>query len=266
MRNFLIRSLVALVGIPALLWIFYQGTFYLRGLVLLIGVLGCIEIWRAAKQKELPVRLWLLLILTLSIPLFIWRHGGPGWVSWIVTAFIATGLLAAWRRDAVEAVLVVMIHLTIALWLGIGLAAIIALRGGVQGDLWLVFLFANLWIGDTAAYLGGVSIGGPKLSPVISPNKTVSGSISQIIASGLVAGGFLAGGWIAAPAGLLVTAALTIAVVGQLGDLFESALKRAVGVKDFSSLIPGHGGVLDRFDSAFFAAPALWVLIYFWQS
>ena len=266
MRNFLIRSLVALAGIPALLLIFYQGEFYLLGFVILLGLLGCVEIWRAALRKELPVHLWLLIVLTLPLPIVVWPNGGPAWITWIVSALIATGLLALWRRNAINAVLVVMIHLTTALWLGIGLAAIVALRGGDQGYLWLVFLFANLWIGDTAAYLGGVSIGGPKLSPVISPNKTVSGSISQIVASGLVAIGFLVGGWISAPTGLLVTAALTIAVAGQLGDLFESALKRAAGVKDFSDLIPGHGGVLDRFDSALFAAPALWVLIHLWTS
>lgn len=264
MRNFLIRSLVALVGIPLLLWIFHQGDRWLLGLVLLIGMLGCYEVWQVGRSKNYPVALWWLVPLTLSIPLYVWPHGGIAWPLWIAIALTATAVLAVFRRSATNAVLTVMIHLAVALWLGFGLAAIVALRGEVQGYWWLIFLFANLWIGDTAAYLGGVSIRGPKLSPVISPHKTISGSISQIIASGLVAAGFILGGWINAPDALLVVAAMAIAVVGQLGDLFESALKRAAGVKDFSSLIPGHGGVLDRFDSALFAAPALWILIRLW--
>ncbi len=264
MRNFLTRSLVALVGIPALLWIFYQGDHWLLGLVILIGVLGCYEVWQVGRSRDYPVALWWLIPLTLAIPILVWPNGGIALPVWIAGALTGTAILAVWRHDAKTAVLTVMIHLTVALWLGFGLTAIVALRVEAQGYWWLIFLFANLWIGDTAAYLGGVSIGGPKLSPVISPHKTISGSISQIVASALVAVGFILGGWITAPAVLLVAAAVIIAIVGQLGDLFESALKRAAGVKDFSSLIPGHGGVLDRFDSALFAAPALWIIIRLW--
>jgi phosphatidate cytidylyltransferase len=266
MKNFLIRSLVAVIGIPALLWVFYRGDYYLTGFVVLVGLLGCFELYQAAQQKSLPVALWLLIVLTISIPLFVWERGTLGWAVWAAGAVILSALWACWRDSALIAVLTSLIHLATTLWLGVGLAAIVALRdlADGQGYLWLIFLFANLWIGDTAAYLGGVAMGGPKLSPVISPKKTISGSFAQIAASALVGSTFVIGGWIVAPAWLLITASVMIGVVGQLGDLFESSLKRAVGIKDFSSIIPGHGGVLDRFDSALFAAPALWVMIQLW--
>lgn len=264
MRNFLTRSLVAVVGIPALLWIFHQGDRWLLGLIVLIGLLGCYEVWQVGRSKDYPVALWWLAALTLSIPILIWPHDVIPWTLWIAAALVVTAILAVFRRSATTAVLTLMIHLTVALWLGFGLAALLALRGEAHGYWWLIFLFANLWIGDTAAYLGGVSIGGPKLSPVISPHKTIAGAVSQIVASALVALAFILGGWIDAPAVLLIAAGLAIGIIGQLGDLFESALKRAAGVKDFSSLIPGHGGVLDRFDSALFAAPTLWIVIRLW--
>ncbi len=264
MRNFLTRSLVAVVGIPALLWIFHEGNRWLLGFVVLIGILGCYEVWEVSRSKGFPVVLAWLVPLTLSIPVLLWPVDFMTWPLWITAALTVTAILAVFRRSATTAVLTLMIHLTVAVWLGFGLAAILALRGEGQGYWWLIFLFANLWIGDTAAYLGGVSIGGPKLSPVISPHKTISGSLTQIAASALVGAVFAYGDWLIAPSGMLVAGAIVIGIVGQLGDLFESALKRAAGVKDFSSIIPGHGGVLDRFDSALFAAPALWILIRLW--
>jgi phosphatidate cytidylyltransferase len=266
MKNFLIRSLVAVIGIPALLWIFHQGGPWLMGLVNVVGIIGCIEITQAARDKGLPVSLYLLILLTVSIPLVIWLQGTLGWVLWVCLATVLSALWVCWGRSAREAALTSMIHLGVSIWLGVGLAAIVALRNltAGQGYWWLIFLFANLWIGDTAAYLGGVAMGGPKLSPVISPKKTISGSLAQIVVSALVGIAFVFGGWIDAPTGLLISASVMIGIVGQLGDLFESSLKRAAGVKDFSSIIPGHGGVLDRFDSALFAAPALWVMIRLW--
>jgi phosphatidate cytidylyltransferase len=188
------------------------------------------------------------------------------WILWTLAAGLGNAAWAVWRRDLLLGALAAMAHVAAALWIGVGFGALIALRSlaSGQGFQWLLFLFANLWIGDTVAYLAGSRIGGPKLSARASPRKTIAGAIAQIIASLLIGVVYLLTGWIDAPVGLLLVAALVIGVVGQLGDLFESVFKRAVGVKDFSSLIPGHGGVLDRFDSTLFAAPTLWILIRFW--
>jgi phosphatidate cytidylyltransferase len=114
-------------------------------------------------------------------------------------------------------------------------------------------------VGDTAAYAGGTAIGGPKLAPTLSPKKTWAGAVSAFVATLLVAVGY--GAWVLAPAGYPVglgptlVMAVAISVVGQVGDVSESVFKREVGVKDSSALIPGHGGVLDRFDSLYFVLP-----------
>ena len=116
-----------------------------------------------------------------------------------------------------------------------------------DGLVTLLWVLALVWATDTGAYVAGRGIGGPKLAPRISPNKTWAGLVGGIVAAALIGGVVSlliqnAAGWITVP----VSAAL--AVVEQAGDLFESGVKRRFGVKDSSRLIPGHGGVLDRVD------------------
>ena len=127
------------------------------------------------------------------------------------------------------------------------------------------------WASDIGAFFVGRTVGGPKLIPAVSPSKTISGAVGGLLASILVA-------WLAArfllrpaaqlgfrPGGVIVFGAV-ISVAAQVGDLFESLIKREAGVKDSSTLLPGHGGVLDRFDSLLFALPtaqllANWLLV-----
>jgi phosphatidate cytidylyltransferase len=126
---------------------------------------------------------------------------------------------------------------------------------------WLVFFpLAVTWVCDTAAMFGGRAFGGPKLAPVISPGKTWSGSAAGVLGGLVVAPIFAAlilpRVGVAVPLWQLLVIAGILSVVGQVGDLAESLLKREAGVKDSSHLIPGHGGVLDRFDSLYFVIPA----------
>jgi phosphatidate cytidylyltransferase len=123
---------------------------------------------------------------------------------------------------------------------------------GLVAVLWL---FAVVWAGDTGAYFAGRAIGGPKLAAAVSPNKTWSGAIGGALA-GVAAGMLvlLAAGFQLRPLHILV--ALFVSAAAQAGDLVESAIKRRFGVKDASSLIPGHGGLMDRVDGLLFAATA----------
>lgn len=125
-----------------------------------------------------------------------------------------------------------------------------------------LFLLICVWAADTGAYFAGRGLGGPKLLPRISPNKTWSGFGGALIASALVAVVFA----FVLPAlsiGRLVATAVALAVLSQIGDLMESALKRLHDVKDASGLIPGHGGFMDRVDGLIFAvvAAAVWALV-----
>ncbi len=143
---------------------------------------------------------------------------------------------------------------------GAVLTGAIMLRRDVElGLAALLFLFAVVWATDTLAYFAGRALGGPKLAPKISPNKTWSGAI------GGAAGAVLAGVAVAMLAGLpnlwaIALVALLLSIAAQAGDLFESAVKRRFGAKDASHLIPGHGGFMDRLDG--FAAAVTAAVVF----
>ncbi|MEJ5019561.1 phosphatidate cytidylyltransferase [Ochrobactrum vermis] len=122
----------------------------------------------------------------------------------------------------------------------------------------IVFLFAVVWSTDIAAYFNGRALGGPKLAPRFSPNKTWSGAIGGAAAA--VAGGILVASLVAAPGSWIVPLlALLLSIVSQIGDLAESWVKRQFGAKDSGRLLPGHGGVLDRVDGLVAAAALLYL-------
>jgi phosphatidate cytidylyltransferase len=122
----------------------------------------------------------------------------------------------------------------------------------------ILLLFVIVWVGDSAAYYGGRAFGRHPLAPKISPKKTVEGAIAGLMGS-IVAGAIAGVVFLGEPWLSIVVISGVTGVVGQIGDLAESALKRSAGVKDSSSILPGHGGILDRLDSLFFAAP-----VFFW--
>jgi len=126
------------------------------------------------------------------------------------------------------------------------------------GDELVLFVVGVTWIGETAAYVVGSAVGRHKLAPVISPRKTVEGGLAQIVAS--IATGAALAAWLLPKcgAGIGIAGGALLGVVGQFGDLAESAIKRGAGTKDTGGLIPGHGGVLDRIDSLLFNLPAFY--------
>jgi phosphatidate cytidylyltransferase len=131
--------------------------------------------------------------------------------------------------------------------------ALLFLRGQPHGLLLALWTLATVWVTDIGAYFAGRSIGGPKLAPAVSPNKTWAGLIGGIV-SALVLGLLL---WRFAGLNLqLAIASPILAVIAQIGDLYESWLKRQAGVKDSGTILPGHGGVLDRLDGLVPVAPA----------
>ena len=171
---------------------------------------------------------------------------GLGLIAVLVAA-ILSALLAFGERGHMAALG--------ALYAGLPAVALVWLRGAdMVGMLAVLFLLLAVWSTDTGAYFAGRRIGGPKLMPRVSPNKTWSGLIGGIVAAGVVGLVFA----LLANAGLhpgrMTVSAMVLGLVSQAGDLFESALKREYGVKDASALIPGHGGFMDRVDGLAAAA------------
>lgn len=131
-----------------------------------------------------------------------------------------------------------------------------------NGLIWVVIMLIGTWAGDTAAFVIGKKFGRKKLFPQLSPGKTVEGALGGITGCVLVI--VLINHFTAVTSfQISIILGLLLGVTGIIGDLFESSLKRAAGIKDSGGIIPGHGGMLDRFDSLFFIAPVMYYFIYF---
>jgi phosphatidate cytidylyltransferase len=137
------------------------------------------------------------------------------------------------------------------------LSAVVRLDGvDMIGRQLLLFTLVVVWVGDTAAYLVGRGFGRLKMSPQLSPQKTWEGAAANLLGALLV--GVLFDYWLNISLTHLLTMAAVGSIAGQVGDLLESAYKRSAGVKDSGTLLPGHGGMLDRIDALLLAAPAVW--------
>lgn len=179
---------------------------------------------------------------------------------------LGLGFLAAWFFAHRMAATLTQPALRLALgvlYIGLAGIALIELRHDTEaGRANVLFLFLIVWASDIGAYMAGRSLGGPKLWPAVSPNKTWSGAAGGLLAA-VLAGLGVAFWFAAAPRVLAVVAAAAIlGVASQAGDLLESAIKRHFHVKDSSHLIPGHGGLLDRMDGVLAAAPVAALLSF----
>jgi phosphatidate cytidylyltransferase len=170
-------------------------------------------------------------------------------------------VLTLWtKRPMVEALPAAGISSSGLILVALPLTYAIRLHGAeAQGPKLLMFVLVITWVGDTAAYFVGRAMGKHKLAPVLSPKKTWEGTIASILGALLAALGFSK--WLVVPLPHLLAMAAVGNVAGQAGDLLESAYKRSAGVKDSGSLLPGHGGVLDRIDALILAIPVVW---YYW--
>jgi phosphatidate cytidylyltransferase len=224
--------------------------------------------------------LWAFLVTLVSIGLFVeWLIVvGAGQVvltalGTIVLALmgfcVAFGALkAAVVIGAAGGVVIMVLAKDSFVWAGAGfayaaaalLASILVRQDPKNGFAALMFVLLVVWASDIGGYFAGRGIGGPKLWPRVSPKKTWAGALGGFVASLAVAGGFAAAGLGKAVPLLSVSALLS--VVSQLGDLFESAVKRRFGVKDSSHLIPGHGGLMDRLDGLVAAILVAWIFGY----
>lgn len=227
----------------------------------LILVLGCVEYAALARSGGLPVPA--IPACTAAMLTCAAVAGGfPAPLDAVLmTAFVALCALTltAWSggRDALG---LAAASLFPSLYLGLPLGAMIAVRE-TRGRDALFLLMLTVVVSDTAQYYSGRAFGHRALAPRVSPKKTVEGAFGGLVAGAIAL--VVAGAWWlpAVPIALRVVLGVTIVALGITGDLFESMLKRSAGVKDSSSLIPGHGGILDRIDALLFAAPVYYVVL-----
>ena len=197
-----------------------------------------------------------------SAPLGGLAPGTPALDAAIMTAFVALASLTLMRwRGGPDALGLAAASMFPSLYLGLPIGAMISVRASRGGREALFLLMLTIVASDTAQYYTGRAAGRRPLAPAISPKKTLEGAAGGFVLGALTMA--VAGGWwlpnVAAPFRALLGVA--VVALGIAGDLFESMLKRSAGVKDSSSLIPGHGGILDRIDALLFAAPVYYIVL-----
>jgi len=259
MSPFWSRILVAAVGLPAVLGLVWLGGWWLWALTVVAGLIALHEFYGMARPlRPLVPAGYAGLVLTLlgaQLGGTVWMVGG--FLTTLALAFLLKGVSET-RQSLTVAVATTVVGVG---WTGFGLACILLIRGLPEhGRLAVFTVLLAVFAADTLAYFTGMLIGRHKLAPVISPGKTWEGLVASTITAVLVAFFALYHQHFLTVGEALVLGAV-IAVAAPVGDLFESAVKRDLGVKDSGRLLAGHGGVLDRLDAHLFAAVAAYYTI-----
>ena len=252
------RIISALVGLPILLFFIYLGGGAFAFMVAVLAAVGLFEFARMVGGRQqflfIPVLLGVGILLTGSY--LKWEN----WVSLgILCTFCIVFTVAVFRFPSfnVEDIAVNFLGL---IYIGWTLAHLIAFDGLDNGRLLVLYLFVAIWSSDSGAYFVGRFLGRHKLCPRVSPKKTIEGSIGGILVTSVILSLLNADFSMLSPV-VTVVIAVVISIIGQIGDLIESLIKRYYGIKDSGKLIPGHGGILDRFDSIMLAAPVMYYCI-----
>ncbi len=257
------RVLSAAVLIPLVAGLVYAGGWVLAAVLLLVVMRAAYELFVLFEKEgyapSLPAA-----SLVMGLLLAVARFPETNLVGLVLAAAVILTLTWQLLRPPLgRPTQSWALTLAVALWLGWLISHFVLLRdlsaplGLGVGTLWLVLTFLVTWINDSAAYFVGKAIGRRPFAPYLSPKKTWEGTVGGWI--GGVAATMLLGAWLVDLPWLhgLALGAI-IATLAPIGDLAKSMVKRQMGVKDFSALIPGHGGMFDRIDSLLFVAPAVY--------
>ena len=258
MKELFVRTLTGVTLIILVAGAILLGPQLLAAMVLMVALMGILELFALYRlHRDFPhYMMALAAVLVIPVTLMILQyHWSPWWLAAVVAVWII-GLI--WSGSVVPGILML-------LWICFPLAAFLALGFAPEQGRYLPLLpltvISLIWVNDTFAYLTGSWLGRHPLIPALSPGKTWEGFIGGMLCT-------LAGGYtISRISGTLsgmewVLLSLLVSLLALAGDLFESRLKRKQQVKNSGRVLPGHGGILDRFDSLFFTAPIILILHY----
>lgn len=259
--NLALRLISAGIISPPLLWVLFRGPRWgFLSIILAAAVLSSTELFRMVAPESRTIRV-------------AGTAGTLGWLLALTFAGTVAQLFALQLGILISLMLVCMLRPTpvetagqrigwlvgAPFYIGAGLAALARLQVLDYGPSWILLAMMLAWFGDTGAYFVGRFFGKHRLLPSVSPSKTVEGSLGGLAFS--VLGAFVAATTYlpVLPYGHALALGIVGGAVGQCGDLFESLIKRATGVKDSGTLLPGHGGMLDRIDAFLFTCAVTWL-------
>ena len=279
------RIIVAIIGIPVLFTVTYLGVIPFTIAIAIVSSLALYEFYNIAEKKGYPtfkvfgILLGLIpFVSILAVHIFEDFYGGMATLSFmfgLIISFIplvvtVTLLLVLFSKQQ-NAIASIGTMFTGIFYISCSLSALVLIRystlnwqettGYENSGFFVIVMFCSIWICDTAAYFIGRKFGKHKLMERVSPKKSVEGAIAGFIAATVF---FPIALYFLLPKFNIIYSlilGLTVGIFGQIGDLIESKIKRDADVKDSSNLIPGHGGVLDRFDSIIFVSPIIFTII-----
>ena len=258
------RWITAIVALPLVVLLIYKGGSILFAIfICMVCILALVEYFRIAfnisgkpeSSSSFSFQI-LAYVFGLMIILAAYINSFEIILGLIIFNLILSGLISLRRFKADSSVIKIVARQVLGIiYIPLFLSCMVLIRNDDDGIAWIFFLLTLVFAGDTGAFYVGRLFGRHKLCPAVSPGKTIEGAIGGLAATlgaGLV---FMNCFLKSLPLGPSILFFLSIGVVGQAGDLFESELKRYAGVKDSGSILPGHGGILDRIDALLFAAP-----------
>ena len=260
------RVLVSVITIPLILAVSFYGNWYFFLFVLIIALISFYEFCLMVKNKGANANLLLGFAAIIFFSLNGCRYIFDSY-SFLLAFIVVLSLVELFRNKNSPVYNIGSTFLGV-FYIGLFASSLIDIREFYpaignnydKGGYIIISMFVTIWICDSAAFFGGTSFGKHKLFPRVSPNKSWEGAIFgfifaviAMIFAKIILLDFLS--W-----QTIIALGIIIGIIGQLGDLVESLIKRDAGVKDSSNLIPGHGGIFDRFDSILFTAPV--VLLY----
>jgi phosphatidate cytidylyltransferase len=259
------RWITGLIALPILIFVIsYSGVIGLSVLVALVGVLALIEYFDITLKDSGGL---IRILLTRSgyvtgVLLFASAYytGLNGAVMVLMGNLLIVGAITlyGYSRDPLMTNRAAM-QIQGMVYIPLMLSSIILIRSGQDGIVWIYFLLAVVFSGDIGALYAGTYLGRHKLCPSVSPKKTIEGALGGL-ATNLLIGVTVKAFFLPSLSwGHTAVFILLIGIAGQIGDLFESVLKRTSGIKDSGGILPGHGGMLDRIDALLFAAPVAWL-------
>ena len=260
------RLITGLVALPFLIFLIYKGGIPFTILISLAGLVALWEYYRIVFNAQIRPLSRIILYWGYGISLaLIWSTflTGPDLtLSLMGLNLLVVALISLFQFKTDRTVLEVIVgQLQGIIYIPLLLSFLILIRADSSGMTWIFLLLAVIFAGDTSAFYVGSYLGKHKLSPAVSPGKTIEGSIGGLAANlvvGVIGKFFFLPGilW-----GRCILFFIVVGVAGQVGDLFESELKRSSGIKDSGGILPGHGGILDRIDALLFASPVAYVFI-----